>query len=80
MGQPMEIYEVVAKLVGSIQPIGDTNVDNERFANLTVLCELVDKLLTDIDDVAMNKDRAEYSMKRAGQAASKFFDRMGITE
>ena len=76
----MDIHEVVKKLVGKIQPVGETNEDNQRFENLKVLTALVDKLLTDIDNVAMEKNRPEYSRNRAGKFASEFFDQMGLTE
>jgi len=77
----MEIEDVVRKLVGPIEPIGETNTDNERFENLKVMTDVVDSLLSDIDRVAMNnKDRVEYSRKRAGQYASDFFDRIGIED
>ena len=76
----MDIHEVVKKLVGKIQPVGKTNEDNQRFENLKVLTALVDKLLTDIDNVAMEKDRHKYSRSRAGKFASEFFAHIGITE
>ncbi len=75
----MELYDVVTKLIGPIKPIGETGEDNKRFENLKAMTELVDKLLTDIDDVAYdNKDRQEYSMKRAGEYASSFYKQIGI--
>ena len=77
----MTIHEIVQKLVGSIEPVGETNEDDRRFENLQVMTELVDKLLTDIDNVAVyNEHRQEYSRKRAGKFASDFFDRIGIED
>ncbi len=76
----MEIDDIVRKLVGNIMPIGETNVDDVRFEHLKVMCELVDRLLTDIDTVATdNKRRVEYSMKRAGKYANDFYTRIGIS-
>ncbi len=75
----MDIYEVVKKLVGEISPIGETQTDSNRFENLKIMTELTDKLLTDIDKVAyVYKDSHEYSVKRAGEFAEKFLDKMGI--
>lgn len=74
----MEMYDVVKKLVGEIHPIGETNTDDARFENLKEMTELVDKLLTDIDDVAYEATRHEYGHQRAGKFASKFQTRMGI--
>lgn len=71
----MTLHEIVKKLVGRIDPVGETNTDNDRYENLKVMTELVDALLTDIDMVAMyNKNRQEFSRKRAGGFASKFLD------
>ncbi|GAI86093.1 unnamed protein product, partial [marine sediment metagenome] len=40
------LYTVVKKLIGNINPVGETNTDNERFENLKIICELTNKLLT----------------------------------
>lgn len=74
--------DVVKKLIGNINPIGETNTDNERFENLKALCELVNNLITDIDDMAyLNKDAREFSVKRASQYASNFLAKtVGIAE
>lgn len=75
------VYEVVKKLIGPINPVGDTNIDEVRFDNLKATADLVDSLLTDIDAVTCaNIDRAEFSRKRAGEYAKKFFDQIGIKE
>ena len=76
----MEVYDVVKKLIGEIEPIGDSSVDEKRFENLKAMTELVDKLLTDIDGVASYKYRHEYSLKRAGVFANNFLDKIGIQE
>lgn len=76
----MKIYDVVIKLIGPINPIGKSTEDDRRYENLKVMTELVDKLIGDIDRVIPCKNRVEYSMKRAGEFADKFFDQLGITE
>lgn len=76
----MDIYEVVIKLVGKIDPVGETNEDNRRFENLKVMADLVEKLSEDIYPVARGKDRLEYSISRAGKFASDFLDEMGLIE
>jgi hypothetical protein len=79
--EEMELYDIVMKLTGPVDPIGDSRVDAERQNNLKVLLDLVDKLLTKIDEVATdNKDRMEWSMKQAGQLCSKWQDNEGIRE
>ena len=76
----MELIDVVRKLIGPVDPVGETNADDQRFKNLQVLTELVDRLVFDIDQVGMQKNRAEYSRNRAGQFADKFLTDLGITE
>lgn len=78
----MDIHGVVKKLVGPINPVGETNTDNARFENLKVLTELVEKLVIDIDAVAYeHKDAHQFSLKRAAEHASKFMkDKLGIVE
>ena len=74
--------DVVKKLIGKINPIGEKNTDNERFENLKEMCELVNNLIIDIDDVAyQNKDAREFSVKRASEYASNFLTKtVGIAE
>ncbi len=74
--------DIVKKLIGKITPVGETNTDNERFENLKAMCELVNNLITDIDDMAyQNKDAIEFSAKRASEYASNFLTKtIGITE
>lgn len=76
----MSLYEIVNKLVGEIQPIGETTEDSKRFENLKTMTVLVDDLLTDIDNVAQGKNRYEFSIKQAGEYADKFLTRLGIGE
>ena len=47
----MELIDVVRKLIGPVNPIGESNTDEERFENLKTLTELVDFLVGDIDQV-----------------------------
>ena len=74
--------DIVNKLIGKINPVGETNQDNERFENLKEMCELVNNLITEIDDVAyIYRDHKEYSIKRASEYASNFLTKtIGITE
>jgi len=76
----MTMYDVVKKLIGEVMPVGETQEDDKRFANLKVLIELVNGLIGDIDDVASEKSRYEYSRKRAGEFADKALTNLGIQE
>ena len=77
----MTIHEVVKKLVGPIYPKGETNTDNERFENLKTMTRLVDLLVTNITNVASEANSPEYSVKRAGEFASRFLTKdLGMLE
>lgn len=77
----MDVYAIVKKLIGDIEPVGETNTDKKRFTNLEATTKLVDALLTDIDNVAYEyKDRHEHSVKKAAQFAGEFLTKIGIEE
>jgi hypothetical protein len=66
------VYEVVTKLIGPIDAVGEHNTDTRRLDNLTELITLADKLLFDISMAAKDKDRPEDSMRKIGQKADRF--------
>ena len=70
----MDYEKIVKKLVGSIDPVGETNTDEERFGNLKEMCALVEDLLGEISRVTAYADRAEGSMRRAGKYAQVFLN------
>ena len=77
----IDVYEVVKKLTGEIEPIGETQTDDKRFENLKAMTKLVDRLIFDIDAIAYrHKNNHQFSMKRASEFASKFITDLGIVE
>ena len=75
----MEIIDIVRKLTGPIDPVGETHTDDKRFENLQARLELMRELHKEIDEVATyNKGRQEYSMSRAGKECDKYLDWLGI--
>ncbi len=68
----MTTYEVVRKLIGPIDPVGQTDRDTPRFENLKEMCSLVDKLLHDISAVSNVEHSHEHSVKKAGKYAADF--------
>lgn len=70
------IKQIVDKLVGNITPYGASHIDEERFENLKIMCGLVERLVSDINFVARDKDRYEASMKEMGVYAQKFLDNL----
>lgn len=74
------VVEVVVKLIGPIEPIGETKEDERRLENLKTMTEVVDKLLFKIDQVSEYQNRSEHSMSQAGGFAKRFFNQLGIKE
>lgn len=64
------IYDIVYKLCGPIEPVGETNTDDERLENLRQIIILAENLISDIYEVSRFSDRCEYSMKQAGEKAA----------
>ena len=73
----MEVYDVVGKLIGPIEPLGQSHTDEKRFENLKALTELVDSLLNDICAVGQCKNQHEASLKKAGEVADEFYGSIG---
>lgn len=72
-----EILKLVEELVGEIQPVGATHIDEKRLLNLHKAMYIVDCLLFEINQVRPNKHRQEYSMKKAGEKADIFIKEIG---
>jgi hypothetical protein len=68
----MDIYDVVKKIVGPINPVGKTEADDVRLESLELTIGLIDALLIDIRYVASYKDCEEFSRSRAGKRAENF--------
>lgn len=66
------IKEIVQKLVGSITPAGESNLDTKRLENLKIICGLIEDLVYEVNYVSRDKDRYESSMKVMGEYADKF--------
>lgn len=56
------IIEVIDRLVGSIEPYGSTQIDEERLKNLETLFEVMDEYINEIEKVARYRNRHEYSI------------------
>lgn len=74
--------DIVKRLVGNINPIGETTTDNERYENLKAMCLLVNELVSEIDSVHyVNRDSKQYSVKRASDYAGEFIKKtLGIND
>lgn len=82
MENNLNIESVVSKLIGSISPTGQHSVDLERLENLKEMCELVNTLVTRIDEIGyQNKDSQEASVKEIADYANNFLtETLGIKD
>lgn len=67
----MDIYEVVTKLVGPIEPVGDSSRDEGRLENLKEMATLIDLLVADVYRVSKNISHYENSRILAGEEAER---------
>jgi hypothetical protein len=68
----MELNEIVMKLVGPVQPVGDSREDERRLANMKAPTELLDHLLQEVGRAANCEGRHESSMRVIGLHARQF--------
>jgi hypothetical protein len=72
MGNDINLNKVVNKLVGPINPVGETNEDDVRFENLKQMTHLIDHLLFAIAIISKDKESELFSVRRAGLFADEF--------
>jgi hypothetical protein len=68
----MDIFDVVVKLNGSVEPVGDSHIDERRLGNLRALCNLTAELLECIESVAESTNDHMASVKAARDVATAF--------
>lgn len=73
-----DIYDIVKKIVGPVEAVGDSRIDERNYQNLETLIELLSNILDDIENCSRDASRHEYSMKKNGQRAKDFL--MTISE
>lgn len=76
----MEVYEVVKKLIGEIDPVGSSHVDEKRYDNLTAMITLAGEILGDISYVARSENDSEHSVSKAGKRARAFLSEIYACE
>ncbi len=71
-----DLHELVTKLSGKIEPLGESHEDDFRFENLENTIELTEKLIQDIIMVARWKDHHAHSIDKAGTRADEFINHL----
>lgn len=69
-----EVADLVFKVIGEIEPVGETHTDDERFCHLQNLLNVLDILIDEVVFVLPCEERYEYSMKRAGQEVRRWIE------
>lgn len=73
----MTNYDVVIKLIGNINPIGDESIDHKRLDNLKEMMSLVKLLIADIHEISYrNSTRQEDSIKKAVKLVDSFMENL----
>lgn len=74
-----DIFEVVEKLTGKVYPVGESNADQERLANLEKFIHVFREMHIVIDDLANRyKNSQYYSERLIGETAQRQINDMGI--
>ena len=72
----MNLYEIVKKLVGEIEPTGSAEEDEERYKNLDNMLCLTASLLQAIKRVA----RDSRDISKSSKTAQEFLDYLSIKQ
>ena len=72
MRNKFTLEEMVMRVVGPIEPIGETCADKDRLQNLENLLELVDGLVFKINQLQWFADRPEAAVAKIGLRAKEF--------
>jgi len=71
----MTIIEIVNKLIGPIQPVGSTKIDNNRYSNLEDYVDLYREMSAELRSIVRRHENSyEYSRKRAADLAKEALD------
>lgn len=74
----MSISDILGKLLGEIQPIGETNEDNKRYENIQNYYEALSYIISCLSIASQNKDRQEYSMQKIGKECYDILKEYGL--
>lgn len=67
-----EIREVVDKLIGDVEAIGESRHDEKAYDNLVTMTYVCDALIDEIRRSSETKYNPQYSMKRVGEHAHSY--------
>lgn len=62
-----EVADLVMRVIGEIEPVGESHTDNARLVHLQILLNTLDILIDEVTFVLPNERRDEASMEKAGR-------------
>ena len=75
------VLEVIYALVGKIDPVADSAIDWSRLENVQLLISVVDKIHTDLLDIARMHKKSPYaSQRRVAIECEEFINSMKDVE
>ena len=74
----MSLEEILKKLCGKIEPVGETNEDERRFKNIQNYYEILCFTVTQLTFASKYKDRKEYSMQKIGKECFEILEEFGL--
>jgi len=76
----MSISEILKKLLGEIEPYGDTTIDGKRYLNIQNYYEALCFIVAKLKASAKLKDRQQYSIKQIARECQDILQEFGISE
>lgn len=64
-----QLSDTIMRLIGEVEPVGDTNIDTIRLMNMHRLQKLIESLIFEVNYVCAYSDNKEFSMKTIGEDA-----------
>ena len=68
----MSVEEILEKLLGKIEPVGETNEDNKRYENIENYKKALNFIFGRLEKASLYADRKEYSMQKIGKECKEF--------
>ena len=76
----MSISEILKKLLGEIEPYGDTTIDGKRYFNIQNYYEALCFIVAKLKASAKLENRNEYSIKKIARECKDILQEFGISE
>lgn len=79
-GIELEIDEILMRVLGEIEPWGETNIDTLRFKNVENYKVALEFIINKLSRASKFKDRREYSIQKIGKECFDILIEFGLEE